>query len=611
MAERLAHVMSPYVRSHADNPVDWWPWGREAFAEARKRDVPVFISIGYATCHWCHVMARETFSDPDVARMLNENVVSIKVDREEHPGVDESYMAQAAAFTQGLGWPLSVFASPGGEAFFAGTYFPPEPIGGRPSFTQVLEAVMDAWRSRRESVQASSDAIGQAVRAAGQRAAERSSVPTVEEITASAGELARHEDTLFGGFGGAPKFPVGPTLSLLQTVGENDLAQRTLTAMAGSPLRDRDGGFFRYATQRDWSEPHYERMLYDNALLLRAYTTAWQSGDDASADIVCGIADFLERTLFLGDGFASGQDSESTIDGVRSEGGYYRAADRSGLEKPPLDDKVLTGWNGLAIEALARAGTVFARPDWVDLARRAAEGILARHDDGEGLKRASVRRDGQLVISSAAATLEDYGMLACALIELSSACGEPAFAVRARELLETVRTDDGYASPQQDHVLEQNGLALAADVNESASPSGLSACARAERMLVELGASGADRTHALAALADAASTGTAAPIGAAGVLEETVRLQRPARQAVIVAPTSTPDAGDASAQGSAAEIPESVRRRRASTFAVVTDEQARALAASGLGLFDGRTSTGEAVLYDCDDGVCSLPVSIR
>lgn len=274
---RLSTAMSPYLRAHADNPVDWHAWGEEAFAEAERRDVPVFVSIGYSTCHWCHVMARESFSDPALADYLNAHFVSIKVDREEHPGVDASYMAQAGAFTQGLGWPLSVFAMADGAAFFAGTYFPPQPVAGRPSFRQVLEAVTDAWVNRRDEVRGNAAAIGEAVRAAGAASADNASLPTREQLAASADALAHHEDARFGGFGTAPKFPVAPAIGFLQAIGHDELASRTLRAMAASPLRDSvEGGFFRYATQRDWSEPHYERMLYDNALLLSTYTRAWR-----------------------------------------------------------------------------------------------------------------------------------------------------------------------------------------------------------------------------------------------------------------------------------------------------------------------------------------------
>jgi uncharacterized protein YyaL (SSP411 family) len=216
MSNRLAGTLSPYLRSHADNPVDWRPWGQEAFDEARRRDVPVFISIGYSTCHWCHVMARESFSDAATAEQLNAGFVSIKVDREEHPEVDAAYMAAASAFTQNLGWPLSVFTTPSGRAFHAGTYFPPVARGGMPSFREVLAAVQEAWRDRREVVVEQADAVASAL---SQVVPEPSPLPTTAQLTAAAAQIAGREDRVYGGFGGAPKFPVATTLRFLQTVG--------------------------------------------------------------------------------------------------------------------------------------------------------------------------------------------------------------------------------------------------------------------------------------------------------------------------------------------------------------------------------------------------------
>ncbi|MBW8872405.1 MAG: thioredoxin domain-containing protein, partial [Leifsonia sp.] len=273
MANRLADAISPYLRAHADNPVDWFPWGAEAFAEARRRDAPIMVSIGYATCHWCHVMARESFSDPVTAEELNARFVAIKVDREEHPEVDAAYLSAASAFTGNLGWPLTVFATPDGKAFFAGTYFPPQPVAGRASFRQVLDAVWDAWTARRAEVEADAGKVQAALAAAAEAATSVSDLPGGAELDAAVAQLAEAEDPEFGGFGGAPKFPVAPTLDfLLARPSGHELAARTLRRMAESPLRDPvDGGFFRYATRRDWSEPHYERMLYDNALLLDAY----------------------------------------------------------------------------------------------------------------------------------------------------------------------------------------------------------------------------------------------------------------------------------------------------------------------------------------------------
>ncbi|WP_437584448.1 thioredoxin domain-containing protein [Paramicrobacterium sp. CJ85] len=592
---RLAESMSPYLRSHAGNPVDWHPWGEEAFAEARERDVPVFISIGYATCHWCHVMARESFSDETTAAYLNEHFVCIKVDREEHPSVDASYLAQASAFAQGLGWPLSVFTTPEGETFFAGTYFPPEPMQGRASFRQVVEAVVEAWTERREQAVGSAKAVADAVRAAGERRREGASLPTSDELAASVRLIASREDALFGGFGTAPKFPVAPALGFLLASGETALLHRTLESMAGSPLRDRDGGFFRYATQRDWSEPHYERMLYDNALLLGVYTRAWQTGLDSARDVAEGIARFLLDTLFLGWGFASGQDSESVVDGVRTEGGYFLAAERDGLEPPSLDGKVLTGWNGLAIEALARAGVVLARPDCVDAARTAADEILRRHDIDGRLRRASTAEQN----SDAVATLEDYGMLACGLIELTCATGEISYLERARDLLARVTVPGGFAEPESDAVLEQAGLVLRDDPSEGAYPSGISACARASRMLWALTGDAGDRERAENALAPFAEDALKNPVGFGAVLEELTRLQQPMRQAIVI------DAGGPS------QIPERVRRDPADVLMRVSEERARSLAASGLTLLESRTSVeGRPTLYVCENFVCRLPETL-
>ncbi|QPZ39436.1 thioredoxin domain-containing protein [Paramicrobacterium chengjingii] len=597
MVNRLADAMSPYLRAHAENPVPWHPWGAEAFTEAVERDVPVFVSIGYATCHWCHVMARESFSDEGIAAYLGEHFVCIKVDREEHPSVDASYLAQAAAFTQGLGWPLSIFAAPDGAAFHAGTYFPPEPMGGRPSFRQVLEAVVDAWTNRRDVALSTADAVGSAVRAAGERGAETAELPTREQLTASIGRLEHAEDELFGGFGGAPKFPVAPAIGFLQAYGADELATRTLDAMARSPLRDRDGGFFRYATQRDWSQPHYERMLYDNALLLGAYTRAWQSGSDDARVTAEGIASFLLDTLWLGWGFASGQDSESMIDGVRTEGGYYTAEHRGTLEPPPLDGKVLTGWNGLAIENLARAGLVFARPDWVTVARIAADELLQRHD-GDGVL---VRASTVDTASTAVAALEDYGMLACGLIEVTCATGDVSYLKRARDLLDRVATADGFAEPQQDGILAARGLVLRDDPSEGAYPSGLSACARASRMLWLLTEDCAARDRAETAIAPFVEQGLANPAGFGALLEEASRLGGAARQTVIVVP-----------DGAEFTAPEAVRRQRADVLLPLSETRASELAASGIELLEGRSVVdGRPTLYVCEDFTCRLPETLE
>ncbi|MBC7761323.1 MAG: thioredoxin domain-containing protein, partial [Candidatus Saccharibacteria bacterium] len=420
MADRLTDAVSPYLRSHASNPVDWFEWGDEAFAEARRRDVPVLVSIGYSTCHWCHVMSRESFSDPVIAARLGADFVAIKVDREEHPDVDASYLAAAGAFTGNLGWPLNVFVTPEGKAFYAGTYWPPVAVGELPSFAQVLDAVADAWTTRRPQVETSAAAVADALRQSADRLAEAPAEkaagekatgerPVADLLAAAVEELLAYEDAGFGGFGGAPKFPVAPVLLfLLEYAAASDvssrdssdlrssdlrssalrssalgLASRCLAAVSGqgvaegqgvtesqpiAALRDCvEGGFFRYATKRDWRDPHYERMLYDNAQLLTAFTRLAQLDAEArnsAIEIAEGIAGFLIEVMQQPDGgFASAQDSESTVDGVRLEGAYFAlsAAERQAQTPPAIDAKILTGWNGLAIGALATAGFALDR----------------------------------------------------------------------------------------------------------------------------------------------------------------------------------------------------------------------------------------------------------
>jgi uncharacterized protein YyaL (SSP411 family) len=597
MSNRLAGAVSPYLRSHADNPVDWWPWGSAPFAEARRRDVPVMISIGYATCHWCHVMARESFSDPAVAAHLNANFVSIKVDREEHPDVDSSYMAAAAAFSQNLGWPLTVFATPEGRTFFAGTYFPPVPIQGHGSFSQVLDAVLDAWRNRREQVEQNGAAIAEAI--ASRTLTPGRPLPERAALDAAVAALAQHEDPQFGGFGAEPKFPMAGVLLFLLDLEDDGsadagaLARRALDAMASSELRDPvEGGFFRYAVHRDWSEPHYERMLYDNALLLRAYARA------GAADVAAGIAGFLTGVLRMPEGaFASGQDSESTIDGRRVEGGYYKltADERRRHEPPPLDDKILTGWNGLAIEALADAGQLLGRDDWVSAAKAAADYLLATHlVDGRLIRATSSGRP-----STAAATLEDYGMLTGGLLRLSITAGDVRYASAARDLLDAVlEGGDPFGVPGGgDPVLTAHGLGLAVDPSEGAYPSGLSATAGALVRLHALTADARYREAAARALSMLGEAPVSAPASFGSALGVLAALQREPEQLVVVAP-----------EGS--ELARVAAGWRRGVLAVVDEATAADFAAAGFELFEGRTlRDGAAAAYLCRDFVCRLPIT--
>ncbi|THG30162.1 thioredoxin domain-containing protein [Naasia lichenicola] len=630
MPNRLAEAVSPYLLSHADNPVDWWPWGDAPFAEARRRDVPVLISIGYSTCHWCHVMARESFSDPALAAELNSRFVPIKVDREEHPEVDASYLAAAAAFTDQLGWPLTVFATPDGQAFYAGTYSPPVPHPGQPSFRQVLDAVTDAWTERRTEVQ---DTAGQLARAI---AAPLTAVDPGSTDAALAGvdlesiavELLGYEDRRFGGFGAAPKFPVAPALRFAQWLAGSGLlpqalaqetgalVQRTLDQMAASDLRDPvEGGFFRYATRRDWTDPHYERMLYDNAGLLAAYA---HRGDAGVAE---GIVRFLLSTLRReGGAFGSAQDSESTIDGQRSEGGYYQrsAPDRQGLVPPAVDGKVLTGWNGLAIGALAIAGSLLDRPDWLRAARTAADFVLTEHRSGEQLLRASL--DGRR--STAVASLEDYGMLARGLLDLSLATGEVRYAIIARELVDTtLAAGSGIAvfdiPGGGDPTLAGQGLLLPIDPSEGAYPSGTSQLASSSLTLYALTGQDSYRTAAETALAVLAPIAAARSISMGGALEAITRARSPLRQLIVIDDAVHRDGSDTGgsemdrSERDGSELGALARSAQGiDLVAVVTTDQARAFAESGFEVFAERTRVeGSATAYLCEHFSCLLPIT--
>ncbi|MBF4613188.1 thioredoxin domain-containing protein [Curtobacterium sp. VKM Ac-1376] len=594
---RLGTAVSPYLRLHADNPVDWREWGPAAFAEARERGVPVMVSVGYATCHWCHVMARESFADPEIGELLRRDFVSVKVDREERPDVDASLMASASAFTQQLGWPLTTFLTPEGHVFFAGTYFPPFPVGQVPAFRQILAAVLDAWTERRHEVDANAAAIAAAIRQGAEADATARSgdggagadqgLPSVDAIRAVVNQLSRAEDTTYGGFGGAPKFPSTPLLEFLaDTAADGDaeadgLLDRSLHAIRGSELTDADGGVFRYATQRDWSVPHYERMLYDNAGLLAV----------AGSEQARGVADFLRNTLRRDDGaFVAAQDSESTIDGRRVEGEWYRRpiAERAQLDPPPLDDQVLTGWNGLAIRGLAIAGARHGDPELVALARGAADAVLAAHvQDGHVTVRSSTPRGA----SSAPATVEDIGLLAEGLLELALATGEVSYAVTARSLV-----DDGLAERfPVDPVLAAAGTATG-EQPQTAMRSGTAALAAAATTLSSVTGDQTLRYAAARLVAERARTGTERPLGHADALGVALALQRPSRQVVVV--TSDPDDPmHALAAGA---------RRPGTVVATVTPGQARAWAGAGFSLFEARDALDPAA-YVCHDRVCDLP----
>jgi len=595
---RLGDAISPYVRSHANQPVDWFGWGPEAFAHALERDVPLLISIGYHTCHWCHVMSRECFQDPDIAQIINDTVVAVKVDREEHPEVDQVYMAQASAFAENLGWPLTVFTTPQGHVFYAATYLPPIPRDGLPSLAEVVQAVGAAWSQNREDVLSSAQAVSGALAGAvgNFRSAAPSALPSHPQLAAVVEELVGAEDTEYGGFGGAPKFPIAPVLRFVQ--GQADagneqalaLVTRMLQTLAGSALRDPvEGGFFRYATMRDFSHPHYERMLYDNAGLLALYANAGMS------EVAQGIIDFFRHQLLVGGALGSAQDSESVIEGARNEGGYYLldADQRAALEPPEVDTKIITGLNGLALEALALAHRADIAGDPGQLGTEIAWWLLTHHRTEDG---SLVRLSDHARISEAPATAEDYGGFALGLLELGLATGNAEFVVAARDCVDYVR--HGGLAGSADPVLQAQGLTGLAGLQEGSSPSGEALLALASLRLAALTGDAEYREFAITQVAPHITDAMLQPLGHGGILRVLSELASPQQEIIVVA-------------DGASELVGTIKRwRREGALALVLNsEQARAFAAAGFSLLEGRVDGSTPTAYVCEAGVCRLPVT--
>jgi uncharacterized protein YyaL (SSP411 family) len=466
---RLASETSPYLLQHATNPVDWYPWGEEALDRAHDEDKPILLSIGYAACHWCHVMAHESFEDEETAALMNEHYVNVKVDREERPDLDSLYMDAVVAMTGHGGWPMTVFLLPSGEPFLGGTYFPPEPRHGLPAFRQLLLAVSDAYRERREDVSQQAGALVDALRESAEISP--SADPLTESLLAEAERgLARQFDPEWGGFGGAPKFPPASFLEFLlrrhhRTGDEETLAMvtRTLDGMAAGGMYDLlGGGFHRYSVDERWLVPHFEKMLYDNALLAPVYLHTWLvTGEERYRAVAEATLDYLLRELRLPEGgFASAQDADTegveglTFTWTREEGvppellqpfEHGRSILRGELDeelrrrlfelreqrpKPLRDDKAIAAWNGLALAALAEAGRRLERPDLVQAGREVAEFLLGPLSDERGRLYRSWR-DGR---ARNQGFLEDYADVANGLYELHVATGELRWLQEANRL---------------------------------------------------------------------------------------------------------------------------------------------------------------------------------
>jgi len=466
---RLAEATSPYLLQHAENPVDWHPWGDEAFELAQAEDKPLLVSVGYSSCHWCHVMAHESFENAATAAVMNDLFVNVKVDREERPDIDAVTMEATVGMTGAGGWPTTVFMTPDGRPFYAGTYFPPEPRHGMPSFGDVLRAVSQTWRERRGDVERQAGRIDDALRSVAQAAP--SSEPLTTSLLADAARgIARTFEPAFGGFGRAPKFPAASTLEFLLRRGDEDalaMVTATLDAMAAGGMYDVvGGGFHRYSVDDRWLVPHFEKMLYDNAVLASAYLHAWVvTGRTRYGEVVEDTLDYVLRELALpGGGFASAQDADTEgVEGLTftwtpdeaAEVGLPRdvlepfehgrfvvrgtldpelrervLGERATRPQPFRDEKALASWNGLALAALAESAYRFERSDWLDAARGVAEFLLGPLSAADGrLLRSS--RNGR---ASGAAYLDDYANVAHGFMELHVATGELRWLVEARRL---------------------------------------------------------------------------------------------------------------------------------------------------------------------------------
>jgi uncharacterized protein len=530
MPNRLALETSPYLLQHRDNPVDWYPWGEEALARARELDRPILLSVGYSACHWCHVMERESFEDADTAAYMNEHFVSVKVDREERPDVDALYMEAVQAISGQGGWPMTVFCDPDGVPFYAGTYFPPDEGRGMPSFRMVMEAVVDAFERRREEIDERAPRMAARLGAIG--AAEPGPGLPGDEILEEAVERLRQSaDPARGGFGGAPKFPPSCALELLLARGEREMVERTLDAMMAGGIYDQlGGGFARYSVDAAWQIPHFEKMLYDNALLARAYLHGWQAiGHERYRRACEETLDWALREMRGSEGgFYSALDADSEgeegrfyvwtpeeirevlgkgaaevieLYGVTERGNFEGrnilhlaggadAAKPEGLTEmrrilfearskrvwPGLDDKRLASWNALIIGALADAGAVLEREDYLDAARACAEFIWEEMRDAEG-RLLRTYKDGRANLN---AYLEDHAYLLEALLTLYEATFEPRWFERAQALADTMisRFGDpergGFFSTSDDH---EALIARRKEIGDHPIPSGNSSAA--------------------------------------------------------------------------------------------------------------------------------------
>jgi uncharacterized protein len=647
MPNRLAQETSPYLLQHRDNPVDWYPWGAEALARARELDKPILLSVGYSACHWCHVMERESFEDPETAAYMNERFVNVKVDREERPDVDAIYMEAVQTITGHGGWPMTVFLDPDGVPFYGGTYFPPDENRGMPSFRMVMEAVVHAFETQREEIREKAPVTRERLAAIG-AIEPRDELPGDGQLDAATQRLLAAVDRRNGGFGSAPKFPPASSLELLLTRGETEAVELTLDGMLAGGIYDQlGGGFARYSVDAIWLVPHFEKMLYDNALLARAYLHGWQElGHERYRRVCEETLDWMLREMRGPEGgFYSALDADSegeegkfyvwtpaqireVLDegaaaaviehyGVSEEGNFEGAnilhlAAGAAAPEPPglaearqallearaqrvwpgLDDKRLASWNALAIAALADAGAVLGREDYLQAARAAAEFVLGemRDPDGNLLR---TYKDGRAHLN---AYLEDHAFLLEALLVLYESTFEEGWFGEARRLADAMlqRFHDpergGFYSTSSDH---EELIARRKEVGDHPIPSGNSAAAIGLLRLAALTGERKYEHHAVEVLRLFAKPAVEHPDAFAHLLRALDFHLSPSREVALVG-----DGLD--------ELSGVIRERFRPRLVLAGGPEG----ASEPALMAGRTTVeGKPAAYVCENFACQLPVT--
>ena len=655
---RLANEASPYLLQHAANPVDWWPWGEAALAEAKRRDVPILLSVGYSACHWCHVMQHESFEDPKIAELMNALFVNIKVDREERPDLDQIYQLTVQLMGRSGGWPLTVWLTPAQKPFFAGTYFPPEDRLGMPGFPKVLQALADAYRERRGEVEGQASELTQAIARIGRGEEEGgSSAPKLgpDLIERAAAMLLRRVDVEHGGFGARPKFPSTMPLEVLMRAGREDEVKTQLTNMRRGGIWDHlGGGFHRYSTDERWLVPHFEKMLYDNALLLRTYLDGARAyATPAYAEVARDIATYVQREMTdIDGGFYASEDADSGPEGeAKQEGAFFiwspsemeevlgpdapaamehfgvtlagnfedhgrptfktvlsavKDGDVSALKrrlfeareqrpKPFRDEKVLASWSSLMIGALAEAGRVLDAPPILELAERAFAFITLRMLEGGRVARLAKRVDGRWVVKKPG-FLDDHAYFANAALDLYEATGDERYLQEARLVVDATlgafREEAGfYFTPKDGEAL----ITRSKDPYDNAAPSGASMICRALLRLGTLVGEGYAKI-AEEELMRVAAAALENPFGYSQSLCELDRLVNGSVDVVLVGRRQ-----DRRTEALIREVYTHWLPNRAIAWVAPDSNAAPALA-------EGKPAHEEPAAYVCRGRTCSLPV---